>query len=195
MAEIPNDRLKDVREKVIKLRDTNKEIADTEMRLEELTATRHQIERVELPDIFNEYGVKSLGLEKAGNLPGYDAKLQPFYRANIAANWDDKRREEAFAALVKHGGESLIKTVVSIELGRGDHAMVKKIIKALKPLGVDVKVAEAVHFQTLTAWLKELVEGNKELIAAKKPPKPIPPLDVIGAEIGEVVKLKETKEP
>ena len=133
----------------------------------------------ELPDLFNEAQIDHVGLAAEGNQPAYDAKLSPYYHANIPAD----RASEAFAWLDANGHGDLIKNVITIELGRGDNETAKKVMAALKKLDVDYSTKLTVPWNTLTAFVREQVEKYNK----------IPPLDILGAVIGQIVKLKERK--
>jgi hypothetical protein len=174
-----------VREKAQEARELELEVQSME---ETLAGKKKQLEEIyfsQLPDLMDQAGVDRVGLPALGNLPPMDATLVPYYRANIAANWPESRRQEAFEALTEFGHEDLIKTELTIFLPRERRAFAEQLAaQLLRNYDLSVVVRESVHHVTLTAWLKEQMEGHK----------PLPPLDVIGAQVGRVVRLKERKE-
>jgi hypothetical protein len=172
------------------IRDQLRVARDTELRIADLTSvlqtdskTLQQIKFEVLPEIFANAGVDQLGLAAEGNKPAYDAKLSPYFRANIAANWDEERRAKAFKELEKRGAQDLIKTEITILVSRDDRAKVKAIEAALKKLKCEYEIHAAVPHTTLTAWVKEQIVEHKKAI----------PLDTFGATVGMVVNMKERK--
>lgn len=166
-------------------RDKSREKEDLEARLKTVNEEINTISQKTLPDLFVEVGIDKLGLPAEGNLPAYDAALVPYYHANISADWPPEKQEEAFAYLAKEpGGEDMIKTVITIALGRGDRKTAAKVEKALDKLKVPYNRTLGVPWNTLTAWVREQVEKHKHT----------PSLDLLGATVGRVVKLKPRKQ-
>lgn len=177
-----DDILTRIREKAVAARDAEQELKDLEERLKETKNRLNHIYHEELPDLMFEAGVDEIGIPASGNLPAMVAKLGPYYQANIATGWPEERRTAAFNWLDNNKHGDLIKTEISILLPRGKREEAQKLIKQLSKYGPSIK--QSVPFQTLTAWLKDLVESGKDL----------PPLEVIGGTVGQVVKLKERKD-
>jgi hypothetical protein len=170
-----------VAQKAKTARDLEQTISDLEQRLSECKAQLRDIYRVELPDLMDQAQTDRIGLPAEGNMPAYDLRLLPYYNANIAANWEPERREAAFKTLREFGHDDLIKTVVSLIFSRQQNENAQSVIRALRSLGYEPGIKETVHFKTLTAWLKEQYEAGNAL----------PPLEVIGAEVGRIVKMTE----
>jgi len=173
------DSLVFVRERVAELRDLELEREGLETRLTEINKKINFIAFESLVDVMNEKRVPKITLDREGNKPAFEASLLPFYRANIAAAWDEEKKLRAFDALEEFGASDLIKTVVTFSFPRGEKKVAQKLLtqhKALFP-----KMAESVHSMTLTSWVKEQIEAGK----------PTPPLDVIGAQVGQHVKIKK----
>lgn len=178
------DRLEKVRIVLRSARDKDREINDLEARTKELKAQVLELKQKTLPDIYDEASIDNLGLPAEGNLPAYDCKLEPYYHANISADWEPEKREAAFAYLDKTGSGDLIKSVYVVALPRGNRKLAIAVQAALKKLKVDFSTDLSVPWNTLTAWVKEQVEKKNTT----------PNLDVLGATVGRVVKLKERKE-
>jgi hypothetical protein len=178
-----NDKLEKVRTFLREARDIDKHILDLEAQVKEKKARKLLLTQKDLPDLFDEAGIDSLGLPAEGNLPAYDCELGPYYHANIGAEWPTEDREKAFAYLEKKGASDLIKSTYVVLLPRGKRALAIKVETALKKLGVEFSEKLDVPWNTLTAWLKEQVQKHKTT----------PELDLLGATVGRVVKLKERK--
>jgi hypothetical protein len=167
-----------IREKLRAARDLKIEIASIEERAKARRADLYKIERAELPEMFSRAGIDNLGLPPEGNMPGYDAQLKPYYSANIAAAWEDTKKAVAYNYLKDEKAEDLIKATIVIRLKMGSTKIRKAVEAALKKLKVEYDMSLSVHSASLTSWLKGRVEDGK-------PPK----LDLIGGEIGQVVKI------
>jgi hypothetical protein len=168
-----------VRQRVAELRDLELEREQLEERLKEVNDQINFIAFESLVDVMNEKRVPKIRIDREGNKPAFDAEVLPYYRANIAAAWDEERKYRAFQALEDFGASDLIKTVVTFSFPRGEKKVAQKLLtrhKALFP-----KMAESVHSMTLTAWVREQIEAGK----------PTPPLEVIGAQVGQHVKIKK----
>lgn len=162
------------------------EIKDMQEVLNEKTKRKTELLTKVLPDSMNEAGIDNIGIPAEGNLPGMDVKLRPFYNANIAANWPEVKRKEAFDYLESLGEGDLIKTDVTVNFGREDRQAALDFVKRLvDDDGLEnVSIKEAVHFQTLTAWLKDQIENHSF----------IPDLGKIGGVFQTVAKLTERKD-
>ena len=177
-----DDILSRIRASAAMARDLEKTITDLEERTKMEKEVLRRIYHHDLPDLMFEAGVDKVGLPAEGNLPAMIATLGPFYQANIAAAWPEPKREAAFTWLDDNGHGDLIKTQVSVSLPREARDEAKKLISLLKDYHPEIK--QSVHSGTLTAWLREQIENGEEM----------PPLDVIGGNVGQVVKLKERKD-
>lgn len=178
------DKLEKVRNVLRRHRDKTMEKTDLETRLKQVNIEINELEFKTLPDVFNEVGVSNLGLQAEKNFPAYTAELTPHYRANISADWDDEKRAAAFAAIEKIGAGDLIRTAIVVDVPREDRKKAKAVVAALKKLKVQFSVELSTPWNTLTAWVKSRYEDGKKL----------PPLEVIGATVGECVKPKIVKE-
>jgi hypothetical protein len=176
------DKLERVRDAVRAARDLQREKADLEERLRAVKTSIYKMEREDLPTLFGQVGIDAIGLAAEGNLPAYECALRPYVRANISADWDPERRDAAFAYLESAHAEDLIKTTITVRLSRGEHALARSVVAALKKLRVQPTVELSVPWNTLTAWVRERVSKNAT-----------PKLDVIGAEVGEIVVLKPVR--
>jgi len=180
------DQLTTLRARVARVRELRLEISDLEQRLKIANTEITQLTRAELPDAFGEAGINHLGLEASGNLPAYEAKLKPFYKAVISAEWEPDRQASAFELLEERGAADLVKTTLTAELGRGERELAKAVRAAMVAAGVVPQEKLAVSWNTLTAWLKEAIEKRKEEFSAGE-------LEKLGAQVGRVVEVREVK--
>lgn len=168
-----------------RLLEAERAIEDLETALAERRAERQKLVREEMPAYMQAIGQDRVGLPDSE----VDLVLEPYYYANIAADWDPARRRRAFEWLEEHGGGDLIKLNLTYGFRRGEAALarwLRNLVGAFTRLlpgdPVDLPeptVREEVHHQTLTAWLRERVEAGDEV-----------DLEVLGATVGSVVKVR-----
>lgn len=178
-VKVNEDKLEALRQVVREHRDITAHLEYLEAEVKAARKKKWEIEFKKLPDMFHEAGVDKVGLAAEGNHPAYDAVLAPYYHANIPAN----QKSEAFQWLEEEGHGDIIKTVIKVELGRGDRAIATAVEAVLEKMNVDYSSDLGVPWNTLTAWLKEQIEKHNK----------VPPLSLIGATVGNIVKLKERK--
>jgi hypothetical protein len=177
------DKLDAIRDVARQLRDKEKEILDLDERLKATKAEVLDLKHKKLVDLMQEAGVDKIGLPAEGNYPPSDAVLSPYYHAVIAANWEPERRQAAFNWLESEGHGDLVKTVVTVAFGRDERQRAREITQYLELMGVQHSVQLDVPWNTLTAFVREQVEKYHR----------VPPLETIGATVGQVVKLKPRK--
>jgi len=181
------DRLTAIKAKVAELRDLTQELKDLEDRLEETKGKKTALETVTLPDMMTAAGMDKFGLEAEGNSPAYDASVEPLVRANIAAGWEEERRQKGFEVLRKIGGEQLIKTVVMFEFDPKDRAEAREFMEKCDAMGFIGEEKLAVNHNSMASWLKAEVN-------AQPPRVPTPAqLEAIGGFVGRTVKIKKRR--
>lgn len=178
------DKLARVRTVMRELRDLSFENERMEEAIKENNKKIYDLERVQLVELFMMAGIDHLGLPAEGNMPAYDAVLKPYYKAVIASSWEQDKKDEAFAALEKIKAGDLIKTIITVKLPLKSQKLTQRVLKALKLLKVPFSLERNVPWTTLTSFVKERMEKQK----------PLPPLSVIGADVGQIVELKRRKE-
>lgn len=149
-------------------------IAKTEERLRDLNDRRNTLAHRELPDAMDEAGIDHVGLSDMG----VDLVLRPFYKANIPR----ARQAEAFAWLEENGHGDLIKVTVSVDYERGELEDARLLVEELSHKGISAFLTQGVHWQTLTAFVREQVEAGEPL-----------PLDLLGAMVGRVVRVQQRR--
>jgi len=183
------DLLTQIKTKVAELRDATLEIQDIEQRLETAKAAKTVLETVTLPDLMSQASMDKFGLEAEGNNPAYDAKVEPLIRANIAAGWEEPKRQAGFAVLTTLGGETLIKTQIIFEFDAKDRAAAKEFVeRVFDATGHEGSEKLSVNHATMASWLKNEVQAD--------PPRvPTPEqLQAIGGFVGRIAKIKRRPE-
>ena len=182
-VKVNEDKLEALRQVVRRHRDLTKRIEDLELELNVLKKQKWELETKTMPDLFMDAGVDKVGIAAEGNYPAYDAALSPYYHANISKDMTEEQRQAAFKWLEDEGHGDLIKTQLKVDLGLGDRKSAKKVEAFLQKAGIDYSSELGVPWNTLTSWLKEQIEKQEK----------IPPLSLIGATVGNIVKLRERK--
>lgn len=172
-------------DKLVKLRSTaqelfnlDSEIAQLEAEVESRKKRLIELSTKTLPDLLDSAGTDKVGLPEVG----VDAVLKPYYRANIAAEWEEERRLKAFDWLAANGHGDMVKVTVTVAFGRQEYDKAQNYAERVRKAGFTPKLDMGVPWTTLTAFVKEQFEANDP-----------PPLDLLGATVGRVVKLIERK--
>lgn len=179
----PTDKLERAKAMAREARDLEIEIKNREALLKADQDKLKRIKEQDLVDLFTEVGIDHIGIPPEGNLPAYDCQLEPFTHANISAEWDDDRKNDAFSYLDKNKAGDLIKSTLTVALGRGDYKTMKKVTTALKKLKVPYEIKLAVPWATLTSWVKARVDAGAIL-----------EFDKIGAHVGQRVSIDVRKD-
>lgn len=174
--------------------DLDKSITDLESHLEARKAERLELAMHTLPAFMQKIGQDRVGLQEFQ----VDVVLEPYYHANIAADWEPERREAAFAYLESTGNGDLIKTTVAIAFPRRMLAAARWLTGAITTLfhymneakvpGTPEALPEptvemGVAWNTLTAFVREQLENGDPI-----------DVDVLGATVGWIAKVKPRKE-
>lgn len=179
----PADKLEAIRNQLRIARDMEVEISDLTQKLKDKQAEFTKIQMEVLPQLFAELNIDKLGLEAEGNLPAYDAEAKPYYKASISAEWPIEKQNEAYGWLRQHKFGDMIKNVVSAQFGKGQDKTAKKLAAFMKKEKIEFEQKSTVPWNSLTAFVKEQVEKGETL-----------PLEVLGATVGRIVRLKPRKE-
>jgi hypothetical protein len=161
------------------LRDQMRQASDLEERLKSVNGRINTIEFQELVDVMHELDCTAFTIPAEGNTPAFEFDLSTYYRASIAKDWEEQRREAAFDAIP----DELVKITVRAEFAKGEAEDARALADELVTAGYTIVVEKGVHHSTLTAWIKEQFETGGD----------IPNLETIGAFIAPKVKVKEVK--
>lgn len=181
---VSEDQLQKLREAVAKVRDLEIRKVNAEEALKEINVELNNQYFKELPDLLDQADVPEITIGASGNMPAYTATASPYYHGSISAEWEPEKQAKAFDWLTDNGHGDLIKTQVTVSFPREQRAAAVKFAAQLEKAGMNVDVGQGVHWKTLTAWLKEMVEKHQT----------VPPLETLGCTVGRVVKLKPKKD-
>lgn len=180
---VPGDRLVELRKAARRAENLQRELVDLEERELDRKAELRRLMMEELPDLLDAAGVTSISVDAEGNQPAFSAELKPYYKASIAAEWDEARRDRAFRWLEDNGFGDLVKREFTVALDRDEEAAGRKLAKLLSENGFAYSVRRNVPWNTLTAFVRERIEKHSETL----------PLDTLGATVGRIVNLKPLK--
>lgn len=158
-------------------------LMEIELELEELKLRQTELQREawhlstdNLPSKMLELGVSKFELDD-----GTKVSLG----TGVSATWpkEGDEHEKAVVWMREQGYGDLIKDTVAVLFGRGEVDRADVLISLLDQGGFrNWSRKEEVHHMTLKAWLREMVEGGKEV-----------PLDLFHAEVFTQAKLKLAK--
>jgi len=161
--------------------------ARVERRKKLLKLTEEKLARVaevDLPNAMSAVGMAEFALDN-----GFKVTVGQEYFANIPAPDSDKpelleRRAAAFRWLKDNKHGDLIKAQILIEAGRGEQEKAERVMRGLDKAGIAYSNTEAVHWQTLRAFVKEQLESDRQ-----GETEPFPE-QLFGVHIKRVAKVK-----
>ena len=146
-------------------------LAEQQLDLEdEVKSKLFNVANYDLPNAMSEVGLKEFTL-----VDGQKVTVKPYYSAKI----DDDNREACHRWLEENGHADLIKHTIGLKFGKGESETVATLTAFLREHGYSYDDKEGVHFQTLTAFVREQVENGGDI-----------PLDTFRVHIGQVTKIK-----
>ena len=167
--DISQDSVRSITDKCNDYNKLKKTIEDEEERISLLKHKARDLEERIIPEMMQEAGVSLLKLSD-----GSTVEVKPFYAAKIP----ESRVDEAFSWLRGKGFEDIIKNTVTASFNRGQDNQVSELIKVCEDHGFNYNKKEKVEPMTLKAFVKEQVEGGKEL-----------PFDLFGVYIANKTKI------
>lgn len=203
----PSDKLREIQAMGRELHTLQSEIEAIETDLKSKKSQATVIVHKKLPDLLGELHLDRLGLTDVEA----DIVAENYYKANISAEWDEDRRERAFKWLEDNGFGSLVKHEVTYSFRKGEEnkahwltslieqATLKRadrLAQVAKDEGRDLGPedtwdipAPVVRKNVPHSTLTSLVRSQTEL-PADNPSKKILPLEILGAVVGRIVKIK-----
>ena len=163
----------DIAKSCNKLLETQKEIDKLEDKLKTFKTTETTLSEQTIPNLMQQAGVSLIKLKD-----GSSVEIKPFYAARIPSS----KIEEAFEWLRTNGHGDLIKNNVMLTFGRKQDNEAKSLVAELREKGHNVKQAEKVEPMTLKAFVKEQIQGGKNV-----------PADLFGVYVASKTKIT-TKE-
>lgn len=156
-------------------------ILKTADRLEDLKRQRQELSMRTIPDLMDLAGIDKIGLAGTGT----EMIVKPYYHANIP----EENATEASTWLDEHGHGDLMRTVVSVDFGPGEHehatnvvTLINSYFRGRNDIQREPVIKNAVHWKTLTSFVKEQLEAGELL-----------PLEVLGAKVGRQAKIAKRK--
>ena len=156
-----------------KLLETQKEIDKLEDKLKTFKTTETTLSEQTIPNLMQQAGVSLIKLKD-----GSSVEIKPFYAARIPSS----KVEEAFEWLRTNGHGDLIKNNIMLTFGRKQDNEAKSLVAELRERGHNVIKAENVEPMTLKAFVKEQIQGGKNV-----------PADLFGVYVASKTKIT-TKE-
>ena|SRR5579872_4155086 len=163
------------------LLELDRTIQRTEERLAELKRQKLELEQRTLPDMMDAAGVDRVGLADSA----MDMVVKPYYKAVLP----EERSEEAGDWLDQNGHGDLMRTVLSVEFGPGEHehatnveTLIRSYFRGRNDIQREPVKKRTVHWKTLTSFVKEQLTRGEVL-----------PLDILGATVGRVAKITPRK--
>lgn len=203
-----------LRKAALEMYETERAIAELEKQVKDKKARLTELSQRTVPDIMAEIGQDTIGLPDAGE-HGVDIISSPYYHANISKDWEEDRRQAAFALLERKGAGDLIRNLITLSFTRGEHDKVQVFLATLDDerfeelmrehaAEMDVRINDfslpapavelTVPWNTLTAYVKEQhIAGTLHELWMQEEEPPIDPVDTLGATIGVVAKIKPRK--
>lgn len=129
-----------------------------EKALGEMKVDLLRLEREDIPTLMAELGVTDITLNNGKKL---------FLKEDVDARITEANKAEAFRWLINNGFGGLIKTMVAVQFGRGEHDEASRAAQTLREEFADrqVMLDESVHYQTLKAFVRERMEKGEALPA------------------------------
>lgn len=183
-VEAPQDKLDRIRDLAKAMRNLVRVIKDNEETLSANKIRKYNLEMKELPELFNECNINTLSIGADGNLPAVDLKAEAYYKAVLPKDENDDVLPDGLDWLEKNKHGDLIKKVYTIPLAMDNVKTAKLLSAFLKKNKIQHEVKRTVPWNTLTSFVKEMIEKHHQAL----------PLEILGATVGRIVKMKPSKE-
>lgn len=146
-----------------------------ELDIKEEKEKLRRVQEQDLPEALDAVGMSDFTLKS-----GFKIAVSPFYNASIPG----ERKDEAYKWFDDNGHGGMIKAAVEISFSRGEIEFARQFIEWLNTQYTDLNVEfkQAVHWQTLRAFVKEQVESGAAL-----------PIDLLGVFVGRKAKITQVK--
>lgn len=154
----------------VKLED---QLAELMLQVADVSAKLKQVKEVDLP-----LALEAAGLEAVTLSDGWQVLVKDFLTANIK----EENAAAAFKWLRDNKFGSLIKNTIKVALGKGDDKLAKALAAFMKKQKIPYERREAVHPQTLQAFVRESLREGRNL-----PPS----IEVVSVPTTKIVRPKE----
>lgn len=153
-----------------------KQIIELEELVDALKKQHHKLSTETIPAAMAEIGT---GLDQIKLKSGASISIRKVYYGSIK----EENKARAFQWLRANDFEGLIKNTVNLSFGKGEDEVALRTIEVLKQLKIPYDQKEAVHPQTLKAFVREMLEKGIEI-----------PLDLFGAGVIDTTVITLPKE-
>jgi hypothetical protein len=129
-------------------------LAAAEAEVAALSKELLKLKRDDLPALMDELELTEFVLKSGARI-----RVKP----GVSASITEQNKPQAFAWLITNGFGGIIKTLVEVQFGKGEHDAAEKAAALLKTRFKDreVSVDESVHSSTLNAFVKERMEKGE----------------------------------
>lgn len=141
--------------------DLQQQVESIETTLEETNKELRRVQEDLLPTAMAEAGMKSFVLANGAKITIKD---------DIAASIPKDRTYEAYTWLRENGYGDIIKNTVSVDFGKEEDIVAQRLMSFCESNGMHPNNKQAVHAQTLKAFLKDLMANGIDV-----------PLEMFGA--------------
>ena len=168
--DVTTDGLKTVSSLAQEVSNWEGKVAELEEQLKTAKAKLLELTDRDLPDLMAEVGITNFTLADGSKL-----EVKQTYGARIPVMY----RDAAFAWLKEKGHDDIIKNLVSVPFGRGEHSRATDFINLAQENGYVPDQKKEIHPQTLKAFVKEQLEKGQEV-----------PMDLFGVFTGQRASIK-----
>ena len=155
------------------MHDTDKKIAEAELTVKKLKETHRQIAEEQLPELFEQVGMKELK-----TLKGLPLKL----KSKVFTNISKGRKPTAIAWLDANGQGGMVKRCVIIDFDKTQETKVAALLRLIGKGWPNHRTELDVHASTVKAFVKRQLEDGKKI-----------PLDIFGVHCVDVVEISSSK--
>jgi len=134
--------------------DLEAEIASDLVLMEEKNAKLFKLQRVRIPELMGTLGISEFKLTDGSLI-----SVKEDVKANITAD----HKPAAFAWLVEHNFDGIIKTNVAVAFGKGEMGKAKEAMAILEKAGFSGAMDQSVHPATLKSFVKERLEKGDNI--------------------------------
>lgn len=156
--------------------------------LSKLKSRRWELLNKEMPAMMDDLRVPYVAVDS------FHLEVVDYYKASIAADDPEEKRDAAFAWLEQAGGGDIVNNVVSVYFPREDADMARELQEELSSRfhnhqGIQISRERKVPWNRLTSWLKDYVRTPPK----RGETKLAVPLELLNATLGRIVKIKDVK--
>ena len=167
---ITDNEMVQVSELVSTIQDTQDQVDEIEDNLKAKKEVLRRLKEEDLPNKFAEMGMSEVKMENGDKIT-----VKPFYRGHISKT----NKDSAYKWLREHNHGDLIKNEVKITFGKGEDANAAQVKEDLNNKGYSFTDREAIHPQSLSAFIREQTEKGKAR-----------PHDLLGVHVGQTTTIK-----